>query len=112
MEVTAAESERADGRPPRMIGIGDPRSSFGVHAEGRLAGLECIERLADLDRWWQHLVMKCQSRLDKPRRSRRCFGMPDLRFHRTDRTPGSFGPSVAIDLSKCRSFDTIADLGA
>ena len=80
MKIAAAKTEGTHGGSPRMPDRLYPRTGFRVHVQRRIVGQERSGRSANLDRWWEHFVLKSENRLDDSRRSGCGLGVTDLRL--------------------------------
>ena len=83
VEVGAAETEGADAGPARRVAVGQPGALFSCQVERGAAGGYLVQRLLQLDRRRQHLVVQGQRSLDHPRRSGGGLGVSDLGFYRS-----------------------------
>ncbi len=112
VEVGAAEAERADARPPRVVGAADPGARLGVDVERRVLEPERGVGPVDLDRRRQDPVMEGHHRLKEARSARSGLGVADLRLHRSERAPLPLVPILdAEDQREAAELRGVARLG-
>src|SRR5579875_147965 len=87
VKIAATETESADGGAARMLRRRHPRPGFRVDVERAIFRLKRLDRLFDLERRRQHLVMESGDSFDESGDASCCLGVAYLRFYRSQSTP-------------------------
>ncbi len=110
--VAAAEPERADRGPARILRRGEPGPLLEKQVKRTFRILEDRSRLLHLDRGRKGLVVQRHRGLDEAGRAGGGLRVTDHRFDRADAASGTPVDGIAVHAPDRLQFDLVADLGA